>query len=271
MHAKDKPLLPRLQAAADPRLSATIHLPAVAYPFRCEYNVPWENRNPVAERTNEEWIEALRGPDRDEALADLRRLLVRALRVALSGKGKLTEADLDDFAQDALLRIVDALDSFRGEARFTTWAYKVAIRVALSELRRRRWRDVSLDYLTGAANGDFIPSSLADPALDPEQQAIQRMVLDTIRRAIAEDLTEKQRKALVAARVHGMPMEVIAQKMGTNRNALYKLLHDARKRLQKALTDKGLSPDEVMSAFGVGEQVRTKAASASSPEVRDDR
>lgn len=225
----------------------------------------------MAERSNEEWIEALRGPGRDEALADLQVLLVRALRVALSGRGRLTEADLEDFAQDALLRIIDALDSFRGEARFTTWAYKIAIRVALSELRRRRWRDVSLDTLTGAADSDFIPNTLADPAVDPEQQAIQRMVLDTIRRAIAEDLTEKQRKALIAARVQGIPTEIIAQKLGTNRNALYKLLHDARKRLQKALTDKGLPPDEVMSAFGMGEQVRSKVASASTSEVPDDR
>ncbi len=167
----------------------------------------------MAERTNEEWIKALRGPGRDEALADLRTLLVRALRVALSGKGKLTEADLEDFAQDALVRIINALDSFRGEARFTTWAYKIAIRVALSELRRRRWREVSLDTLTGDTDSDFVPSTLADPAVDPEQQAIQRMVLDTIRRAIAEDLTEKQRKALVAARVQRIPMEVIAQRL----------------------------------------------------------
>ncbi len=225
----------------------------------------------MAERTNEEWIKALRGPGRDEALADLRTLLVRALRVALSGKGKLTEADLEDFAQDALVRIINALDSFRGEARFTTWAYKIAIRVALSELRRRRWREVSLDTLTGDTDSDFVPSTLADPAVDPEQQAIQRMVLDTIRRAIAEDLTEKQRKALVAARVQRIPMEVIAQRLGTNRNALYKLLHDARKRLQKALADKGLPADEIMSAFGAGEQVRSESARASSTEERDDR
>jgi RNA polymerase sigma-70 factor (ECF subfamily) len=225
-----------------------------------------EDVDPVTERTNEEWLEALRGPGRDEALADLRQVLLRGLRVALSTKGRLTDQDLEDFVQDALLRILDALDSFRGEARFTTWAHKVAIRVALTELRRRRWRNVSLDDLAGPAGSDFVPETLADGASTPEQQAIQRMVLDTIRTAIAQDLTEKQRRALIAARVHGIPTGEIARQMGTNRNALYKLLHDARQRLQKALLARGLPPEEIQSAFGIAGRVRTNHLGASSSE-----
>jgi RNA polymerase sigma-70 factor (ECF subfamily) len=217
----------------------------------------------LADRTNEEWLEALRGPQRDEALADLRKLLLRGLRVALAGKGRLTDGDLEDFVQDALLKILDALDTFRGEARFTTWAYKIGIRVAFSELRRRRWRDVSLDDLTGLPESDFVPETLSDPSADPEQRAIQHMVLDTIRRAIAEDLTEKQRRALIAARVYGMPSSEIARRLDTNRNALYKLLHDARVRLQKALMAKGLPPEEILAAFGLPAQVRTEPANAS--------
>jgi RNA polymerase sigma-70 factor (ECF subfamily) len=228
--------------------------------------VPPEDTDSVVERTNEEWLEALRGPQRDQALADLRALLIRGLRVALAGKGKLTEADLEDFVQEALVKILGALDSFRGEARFTTWAYKIAIRVAFSELRRRRWRDVSLEALTGATDSDFVPETLADPAVDPEQHAIQHAVLDTLRQAIDNDLTEKQRRALIGARVYGMPTAEIARRLETNPNALYKLLHDARIRLQKALIAKGLPPEEILAAFGLPAQVRTEPATPSMDE-----
>jgi len=215
------------------------------------------------ERTNEEWLQALRGQGRAAALTDLHSLLLRGLRVALRSKGRITEADVEDFVQDALLRILPALDTFRGEARFTTWAYKIAIRVALSELRRRRWRDVSLDQMTTASDSDFVPDTVADPDASPEQQAIQQAVLQTLREAIASDLTPKQRQALVAVRVHGMALEEVAQRMGTNRNALYKLLHDARKRLQRALQERGLPSEDVLSAFGIAAQVRPDAGSAS--------
>jgi RNA polymerase sigma-70 factor (ECF subfamily) len=203
----------------------------------------------VAQRSNEEWLAALRGQQRNEALADLRLLLVRGLHTALSKRGKVSDQDIEDFAQDALLRIVAALDTFRGEARFTTWAYRIAIHTALGELRRRRWRDVSLDDLSTTTEPDFAPDTLADPSDGPEKRALQRLVLDTMRRAIQEDLTEKQRQALIAARVHGMPIAELAKRMDTNPNALYKLLHDARQRLQRALLDRGVPREDVLSAF----------------------
>ncbi len=203
----------------------------------------------MIERTNQEWLDALRGPGRDKALADLRAFLVRGLRYALPNQASVTEADLEDFAQEALL-ILAGLDSFRGESRFTTWAQKIAVRVALTELRRHRWRDVSLDEMTGFPDADpFIPDTLADPSAGPEQQAIQRMLLSTLRRIIATELTDRQRQALVAARIHGMPLEEVARRMGTNRNALYKLLHDARQRLKKRMMAEGLSPQDVLAAF----------------------
>ncbi len=225
--------------------------------------MPTEEANKVVQRTNEEWLEALRGPQHDKALADLRALLLRGLRAALLGKGKVSEADLEDFGQVALLKIMAALDSFRGESRFTTWAYKIAIRVAFSELRRRRWHDVSLDDLTASPDSNFIPDTLSDPAAGPEQQAVQRMVLETMRQVITEDLTDKQREALVAVRVHGMPLAEVARRMGTNRNALYKLLHDARQRLQKELSAKGLPPEEVLAAFGLAAKVRPEQPNTS--------
>jgi RNA polymerase sigma-70 factor (ECF subfamily) len=212
----------------------------------------------MIDRTNEEWLTALRGPGRDEALADLRAFLVRGLGYALAGRPDVDGSTLEDFAQDALLKILDGLDSFRGESRFTTWAQKIAVRVALTELRRHRWRDVSLDEMTGSLEADpstgsghrFIPDALADPSAGPEQQAIQRMLLSTLRRIIATELTDKQRQALVAVRIHGVPLEEVARRMGTNRNALYKLLHDARRRLKKRMMAEGHSPQEMLAAFG---------------------
>jgi len=212
----------------------------------------------MTERTNQEWLAALRGLERDEALADLRAFLVRGLRYALASWSVVDEAILEDFAQDALLKILDGLNSFRGESRFTTWAQKIAVHVALTELRRHRWRDVSLDEMTGFLDADpstgsgyrFIPDTLADPAAGPEQQAIQRMLFSTLRRIIATELTDKQRQALVAVHFHGVPLEEVARRMGTNRNALYKLLHDARQRLKKRMMAEGLSPQDVLAAFG---------------------
>jgi RNA polymerase sigma-70 factor (ECF subfamily) len=133
------------------------------------------NRPYVTERTNEQWLAELRGPNPDAALADLYDLLVRGLRAALGGYGSGVEANFGDFAQEALIKITGNLDSFRGESRFTTWAQKIATNVALTELKRRRWRDVSLQELIARREGaDRGP---ADTQLTPEQLTYQHMVL----------------------------------------------------------------------------------------------
>lgn len=206
----------------------------------------------MVERDNEQWVSDLSqpGPLRDAALDDLRALLVRGLGYALAKYGNVREADVEDFAQDALLKVLDGLDSFRGDSRFTTWAQKIAVHVAFTELRRRRWRDVSLDGLPGVSDRDFLPKSWVDPSASAEQQTIQREILETMRQVIAEELTERQRRALVAVRIHGMPLAEVARQMGTNRNALYKLLHDARQRLKERMLDKGLPLQDVLAAFG---------------------
>jgi len=203
----------------------------------------------MVKRTNEEWLSALRGSERDEALTDLRAFLVRGLGFALSSYSSVRDSDLEDFAQDALLKILAALDTFRGESRFTTWAQKIAVRVAFTELRRRRWRDVSLDEMGGFPDADFVPEALADPSPDVEQQTVQHMFMSMVGRMIKEELTEKQSRALIAVRIHGMPLEEVARRMNTNRNALYKLLHDARQRLKKRMLAEGLTPEDVLSAF----------------------
>ena len=204
----------------------------------------------MVERTNQEWLVELQGPERDDALVDLRAFLVRGLRYALAGRSDVDDAMIEDFVQDALLKILGALDTFRGESRFTTWAQKIAVRVAYTELRRHRWQDVSLDGIVDAHGLDFVPDMLIDPSAEPDQQAMQRIFLETLKRLIATELTEKQRQALVATQIHGMPLEEAARRMGSNRNALYKLLHDARQRLKKRMEAEGLSPQDVLAAFG---------------------
>ena len=207
----------------------------------------------MVERSNEQWIAALSQPSTDEydvALEDLRAILVRGLGYALADRSNVRDNDLEDFAQDALMKILKGLHAFRGESRFTTWAHKIAVRVAFTELRRRRWRDVSLDEMTESREGntDFIPERLADPSIGPEQEAMQQAILGTLRQLIREELTGKQRQAMQSV-MKGMPLEEVARRMDTSRNALYKLLHDARRRLQERMLDEGLSAQDVMSAF----------------------
>jgi len=98
----------------------------------------------VTDRTNEQWLSDLRGSDADIAIADLRAMLLRGLRAALYAKlSHGMESILEDFVQDALIKILRNLDTFRGESRFTTWAQKIAVNVAFTELRRRRWKNIS--------------------------------------------------------------------------------------------------------------------------------
>jgi RNA polymerase sigma-70 factor (ECF subfamily) len=204
----------------------------------------------VKERTNEQWLAELRGANPDEALADLYDLLVRGLTAAFGSYGGGVEANFGDFAQEALIRITDNLDSFREESRFTTWAQKIAMNVAFTELKRSRWRDVSLqDLFARREAADLGP---ADTQLTPEQLAYQNMVLGELRRMVDEELTDRQREAVVAVILEGMPISEVARRMGTNQNALYKLLHDARRKLKRQMEAAGFSPQEVLAAFEEG-------------------
>jgi RNA polymerase sigma-70 factor (ECF subfamily) len=203
----------------------------------------------MTDRTNQEWLADLQGPGREDAIADLRAILVRGLGYALSSRRDVDEEILQDFAQEALLKILDNLGSFRGESMFTTWTQKIAVNVSFTELRRRRWRDVSLDKITDVQGIDFVPDMMVDRSAGPEAQAVQRSFLEALGRLIETELTEKQRLALVAIQIRGMPLEEVARRMGTNRNALYKLMHDARRRLKSKMEDEGFSPQEVLAAF----------------------
>jgi len=206
------------------------------------------------QRSNEEWVTALSEPVSEEALGDLRQILVRGLMAALAGRiNSELEANVEDFVQEALLKILKSVGTFRGESRFTTWAQKVAVHVAFTELRRRRWKDISLQDIIETSEGEeYTPAILKDPRATPELEVTQQSVMELVEDLIHSELTEKQRTALLAALQSGIPMEELAQKLGTNRNALYKLIHDARQRLQKRLMEvSGISPHDVMDLFEV--------------------
>lgn len=190
------------------------------------------------------------------ALADLRAWLSRRLFFYLRGRSDMdhladseVEDMAEDFVQEALLQVQDKLHQFEGRSKFTTWASKIAVRQALAELRRARWRDFSLDNLMGET--EFTPSFLVQeggPGL-PEQTTVQSEALQAVAEVINEELTERQRAALIALTVHGVSMEVVAAELGTNRNALYKLLHDARKRLKSRLAERGFLVEDMLAEF----------------------
>ncbi|MBC8100001.1 MAG: sigma-70 family RNA polymerase sigma factor [Armatimonadetes bacterium] len=212
------------------------------------------------ERTNEQWLAQLRadGAPQAAALDDLRVRLQRSILYYLTQERSdlrdLATHELEqmaqDFAQDALLRIIANLDSFRGESQFTTWANRIAVRLAISDLRRARYKDFSLDNLT--ADGELLPTTASltsVPPPGPEASTERNDVLELINRAFDEALTERQFRAIEAVALKGIPMDVVAQQMGTNRNALYKLLHDARRKLRSYLEAEGLPMDYIMTLF----------------------
>lgn len=201
-------------------------------------------------RSNEVWLTHLRaeGPEQQAALGDLRNALLRGLRKALSTHSRANDAFLEDAVQDSLLRILERLAQFEGRSRFVTWATTIAIRTAMSELRRHRWKDVSLDDLVEPVHrgSPRVPNGRSEPGVRSERRAL----VGTMYEVIEQDLTEKQRTALLAE-LKGMPQDEIARHLGSNRNAIYKLTHDARKRLKRGLEAAGYHAGHIQTAFTV--------------------
>jgi RNA polymerase sigma-70 factor (ECF subfamily) len=200
------------------------------------------------DRDNETWLAHLggTGPDQQAALSDLRDALLRGLRRALSHRAGAGDEFLEYVIQDALVRILERLPQFEGRSRFLTWAMAVAVRVAMSELRRRRWKDVSLDEVI--ADAGLTPGRLVNDGTSPQAQSEREAILAAMHEVIRNGLTTKQREALLAE-LHGMPQDEIARYLGSNRNALYKLTHDARKRLRQGLEAAGFTAEDVGTAF----------------------
>jgi len=191
----------------------------------------------------DEWVPALRagGAAGERAVAELHAVLLRAARFeALRRRSTLPwvgAAELDDLvlqaADDALVAVLSRLDSFRGASRFTTWAYKFAIYSTAVTLRRRAWRDREVSLAPEL--WQLVP----DRGRQPQQQVEDGELRDALRRAI-EALTPHQRTVLVAVALEQVPIDVLAERLGTTRGALYKTLHDGRRKLRAQLADSGL-------------------------------
>jgi RNA polymerase sigma-70 factor (ECF subfamily) len=199
----------------------------------------------VLDAESRRWLDELGGSGRahEDAVLRLHAMLLRAARFEVSRRrhtlGFLRGGDHDDLAQqaadDALVAILRKLGDFRGESRFTTWAYKFALLEAGVKLRRRAWQDRELP-LEPDAWPDF-----ASRALSPHEQVAESDLLAALRVAIAGDLSAHQREVLVAVTLNGVPIDVLAERLNTTRGALYKTLHDARRKLRVALAAQGFA------------------------------
>ncbi len=195
---------------------------------------------------DEAWVRRLKSEDstqRDAAIDELRVLLLRALNRTLTQRYG-TKVPVDDIVQEALVKILDSIDQFAGRSRFSTWAITVATRVGLTELRRKRYRDVSLD----TEEGSTILAAISDGADSAEDDSERQRILSTLGTVIQDDLTDKQRLAIQAS-LDGLPVDEIATRIGSKRNAVYKLIHDARQKLRDGLESRGIHADDIHQAI----------------------
>lgn len=211
-------------------------------------------------RGNAQWLEDLRAegtPAQAEAIQDLRQYLLRAVLYFFSqNPGDLRglareeiEQIAQDLAQEALLTILKNLDEFRGDSKFTTWAYRFAINMSLVEARRQRYKNISLENILENAEVPEFQFQDKD-APDPDRAALQQEIWETVRDVIQNELTARQRAILTAVVFEDVPVDVITQRFRMNRNAVYKMVHDARAKLKKRLEERGFAVSEILSLFG---------------------
>jgi RNA polymerase sigma-70 factor (ECF subfamily) len=189
-----------------------------------------------------EWPRCLApdSPDREAALRELRFFLLKGVRAGLSRRPGIDDDFLEDVVQTAMVHILDRLDRFEGRSAFTTWAIAVALRVAFTELRRKHWNHVSLDELR--EKGAFLRNEV-DSGPDPHESAARRSLITLLHQLIRSKLSPHQRDMLLAE-LNGMPHDEIAVQMRLTRNAVYKLGHDARRALRRALEAAGYGVEE---------------------------
>jgi RNA polymerase sigma-70 factor (ECF subfamily) len=210
-------------------------------------------RGPLDEESRE-WIRCLSGSgagtrgsaERERALARLHDLLLRAARAEMRRRGRAVRIEgreRDDLAHqaadDALLAITCKLDRFRGDSRFTTWAYKFVIFEVSAKLGRHYWRNPPVQVSDDA--WERIPDRFG---ADPAQLAESRELAHALRRAVTETLSERQRRVFVAIVVEGIPLDALAIELGSTRNALYKTMFDARRKIRAHLVAHGYLHDE---------------------------
>ena len=196
----------------------------------------------------DEWVAALGGdgPGRDEAVARLHGALVRVARSELHrrhGQLNVSGPELDDLAHqaaaDAMLAIMARLDQFRGESRFTTWAYKFVMFEVSAKIGRHFWRTPHIAF--GAEDWDRLPDRFG---FDPAHESERRDFVRAVRRAVDEDLTAHQRLIFVTLVLDGVPLDALAEKLGSSRNAIYKTMFDARRKLRASLVANGYLDDD---------------------------
>ncbi len=189
------------------------------------------------------WLEDLRstGPARELVLARLHALLLRVARSELrrrEGRHPVTGPELDDLAHqaadDALVAVTAKLGQFRGESRFTTWAYKFAVLEVSAKLGRHFWQRPAVRLEAG--QWDQLPDRLG---LRPDEVAEHADLLAALRRAVAEELTERQRRVFTAVVVDAVPLDALVVQLGSSRNAIYKTMFDARRKLRAVLAANG--------------------------------
>ncbi len=190
-----------------------------------------------------EWIAAIRGNGeiRDRAIVRLRNYLVRGLSRSLSHRYG-GSVPVEDVAQEAILKILDSIDSFQGKSKFTTWAMSIAIRTGISKLRRHYYRDVSLSELS---EGSEFRIQFEMPGSQVDNAESKVRVLSLLDRFIDEVLSDRQRQA-IRGMLEGLPIEEIAVRLHSNRNAIYKLAHDARLRLREAFERSGIEAQDIV-------------------------
>lgn len=209
-------------------------------------------------RTNEAWLADLQaiGPQREQAVDDLRDYLLRAVLVYLT-RHRSDVASLDygeiqqlaeDWAQQGVLQVLAKLPSFRGDSKFTTWAYRVVINLVAGDLRRKRWDSLSLEALTESDQPDLRLKE-DNAQASPETELTRGEAWAAIQRVIDEELTDRQRTVLTKVVLEDLPVEQVAVEMDTNRNNIYKIVHDARRKLRRALEADHWSAEDVLSAF----------------------
>lgn len=195
------------------------------------------------------WVEKLKRPAGDEeherAVTELREVVLQGLRGAFFKRGQ-DEAFCEDMCQESIIKIMKNLDSFEGRSKFSTWAISIAIRSGISELRRRHHKDVSLEAITN--NHDMRIEVAVATESNPGQNIDKEVLLKTLAELIEDQLSDKQR-TVVRALLGGMPVEEIATRTQSNRNAVYKLFHDAKLRLKKGFESKNFSMADIEGIF----------------------
>jgi RNA polymerase sigma-70 factor, ECF subfamily len=203
----------------------------------------------IARRNDEDWTRDLASEDaalRDNAIGDLRDMLYRGLAKSLSKHGRVDDTFLDDIVQEASLKILGKLGAFEGRSKFRTWAVTIGVRTAVSKMRTRDWHNVSLDSVT--SDTEFDPQVAVDTSETSDQTNSRLDLLRKLKELIDSQLTERQWTA-ITAELGGMPLPQIAEKLGSNTNAIYKLLHDARKTLRRGLELYGITVEDIHEAW----------------------